>query len=327
MKRVEKSYAIDQCRLYKVTSPIDLAKRLYSTEDTLNQLARGSGNYKVWENKKGRTIEQPVEPLQILHARIHSLLSRIETPDYLHSAIKGRSYISNAKTHIEGGNLIKVDVKKFFQSVPKQNVYRFFRDKLKCADHAASLLADLLTINGHLPTGSSSSPIMSYYAFKDMFDEIQSLAERYELKMTCYVDDLTLSGSNATRKVLYEIRLIIAKHKLRSHKVRFFPNRRAKIVTGVVVHNGEVRLPNRRHLLLKEGFDALRAQETIVGKLDVLKRLMSRIYEAGQVDSTWLPRAQGLKAYRKMLKRSAEQPSMGNAVKPIDDHAETSIPF
>lgn len=300
-----KKYQIDQCRLYKITSPVDLATRLKMTVERLESLAKDEGNYRIFDieqNGKKRSIQEPKPLLQQLHARIHLLLSRIETPDYLHSAIRGRSYISNAQAHLNEGNVIKIDIKKFFRSVPKIAVYKFFLDHLKCAEHAAGLLANLLTIGGFLPTGSSSSPIMSYYAFKNMFDEIEELAKAHNLKMTCYVDDLTLSGQCATPKLSYQIRQIIAKNGLKSHKVRYFTTNRPKVITGVVIAKGKACLPNRRHFLIKKGYEDLCVAETPEKKLAILNVLISRVHEAAQIEASWLPKAKALQSLRHELK-------------------------
>ena len=206
--------------------------------------------------------------------------------------------------------MIKVDVKKFFQSVPKVEVYNFFRNHLKCAEHAAGLLANLLTIDGYLPTGSSSSPIMSYYAFKDMFDEIESLAVLQGLKMTCYVDDLAISGERATRKLLYQVRRIIAMNRLETHKIRHFGALRPKVVTGVVIVNGKACLPNKRHLLIKQEYESLQAAINPEDKLNVLKTLISRVHEAAQIDATWLPKARNLQILRNELKREVLKSSV-----------------
>ncbi len=308
MKKRGKTYPIDQCRLYKITSPEDLATRLSTSMEELEALAQNDGNYRVFPTgpkEKPRTVEEPKAKLQRFHARIHVLLSRIEAPDYLHSAIKGRSYISNAQAHINDGNVIKVDVRKFFRSAPKAAVFRFFRDHLKCADHAAGLLANLLTYNGHLPTGSSSSPIISYYSFKDMFDEIEALALERSLTMTCYVDDIAISGKQATPKLLYKIRQIIARAGLQSHKAKFFNARRPKIITGVVIAQGAMKLPNKRHLRIKQGYEDLLSAVSPEEKIEILKSLTSRVHEAALIDSAaWLPKAKELQRLHSDLRKA-----------------------
>ena len=300
-KPIRKTYPIDQCRLYATKSPTDLAVRLGASVDTLQELAKDKGNYKIYLTDKKRKIEEPKPKLQRTHARLHAFLSRIVTPDYLHSGIKGRSYLSNAQAHANGEALIKIDVKKFFPSVPRVAIYNFFFRHMRCAGDVAGLLANILTIDGHLPTGSSASTIMSYYAFKEMFDEIESLVAQNGLTMTNYVDDLTISGEAATRKLQHEIRKIIGRHGLKTHKVKYFAARRPKVVTGVVVVGTQVRLPHRRHLLIKQSYQNFLAAPTAEEKLYVLKSLISRVHEAAQIDVTWLPKAKELQNIRRTL--------------------------
>jgi RNA-directed DNA polymerase len=65
---------------------------------------------------------------------------------------------------------VKVDVRSFFRSVKRSTVLRFFTKQMLCALDVAGMLANLLTVDRQLATGSSASPILSYYAHKPMFD-------------------------------------------------------------------------------------------------------------------------------------------------------------
>jgi RNA-directed DNA polymerase len=128
---------LNDCWLYAISSKKDLAHRLSTerivlTEADLDVLVADAENYKLFTTKNGRDVQEPRRPLQYVHMRIHKLLARIETPDYLHSAIKGRSYLTNARSHDSRVPVIKVDVKKFFRSVPRFAVFNFFLDDIKC---------------------------------------------------------------------------------------------------------------------------------------------------------------------------------------------------
>jgi RNA-directed DNA polymerase len=301
---VTKRLSIQQCFLYAIASPKDLARRLSTkycqvTPEQLESLAGDAGNFNVFlsrKNGKPRMVQQPRPKLQRLHRRVHDLLSRIETPDYLHSAVAGRSYITNAAAHHCGVSAIKIDVKKFFQSVPRGAVYRFFAGPMRCNPEVAGLLARLLTYAGHLPTGGSASPIIAYYAFKEMFDAIHDLARAKALTMTCYVDDMGLSGVKASRSVLHEVRLLIASHGLKSHKVKFIPANRPMIITGVAVTAKGLRVPNRRHRAISEGFGQYRAAADATEANKAFTKLVSRMHEAGQIEPHWKARAHTLQA-------------------------------
>lgn len=231
------------------------------------------------------------------------LLARIDTPPYLHSAKKGRSYISNAAAHSVEGGCVKIDVRRFYPSARAQAVYHFFRDRMACEGDVAGMLAKLLTVDGHLPTGSSASPIASYFAYEDLFHELSVLAEACGCKMTVYVDDIVFTGAGATRRLLFEARKAIGKRHLHGHKTKLFRPGQPRIVTGVAVTNNGLRLPNRRQVRIAEDqklFDDLPLGRE---KLIVARRLTGRLFEASQIDAGWRVRAEAMAALRDDIQR------------------------
>lgn len=303
-KSIVKRIPAERCHLYGIRSIHALAKRLCWDLAVLEKFAV-DGGYRVYPHPlTGRIIQQPSDNLQKLHKQLHKYLSRIQVPDYLHSAVKGRSYVSNAKAHVNDGALIKIDIKKFFPSVPQHKVMHFFRDNLSCAPDVAGLLANIICFNKRLATGSSVSPIISYYAFKGMFDEIAELADRYGLKMTCYVDDLTLSGEKSSKAILHEVRTIIYRSGLKAHKEKYFPADVVKIVTGLAVTDKTVCLPYARWRKIKQQIRDLSLSSANEQKLLILPRLTSRLYEAAQVESRCRKMAEFHHAEWRILKAS-----------------------
>lgn len=301
-------YPLDQCALYALTSPAMLAKRLGLPLADLEELANQPDNYLVRPQEKPsggtRWIEEPKARLQRIHGRVHQLLSRVDLPLYVHSVRKRHSYVTNARQHLNNGEMVKLDVEKFYVNVRSGAVASFFEKQIRCAPDVAGLLARLLTYKGHLPTGSKSSPILSYFVHKGMFDELADLAIALGLTMTLYVDDIVISGPGAHRGVLSEARRIVSKHGLRSHKLRHFAAKRPKIVTGVMVANDGLRLPNRRHQRIKDGYTALHRAVTPSEKLEVLNWLGSLVHEAAQIDPRHRPSAIQLDALRRQLRHA-----------------------
>jgi RNA-directed DNA polymerase len=99
--------------LFRLTSPRRLAEILLVPRSTLERLVNwGGANYLVRPDRKsGRIIEEPKARLKLIHQRFGRLLAQIETPDYLHSGVKGRSYITNANAHTADKPCIKLDIK------------------------------------------------------------------------------------------------------------------------------------------------------------------------------------------------------------------------
>ncbi len=306
-RKARKPLKIEECWLFAIASKVDLARRLSTdsfkvTVEDIERLSADAGNFRLFSIRQGnkdRPVQEPKRDLQKIHARIHKLLSRVQVSEYLHSAVKGKSYLTNARAHSHSAPTIKIDVKKFFPSVPRVAIFKFFEKTLQCRADVAGILADLLTFDARLPTGSSASPIIAYYAFKPMFDELERLAKSHGLKMTCYVDDITMSGAEAGWSVLHDAHQIIAKYGLKSHKMKAFAGKTPKIITGVCNTPTGERVPNRLHLKIKKGFDELRTAKSSEEAVKILKPLLGRLEAARQIDIVFGARAKTLRTHMK----------------------------
>ena len=268
--------------LFKLTSPARLARMLCISPERLDHLLkRGDANYCVRTDlKTGRLIEEPKALLKQVHARLAKLLAQIETPDYLHSGVKKRSYVTNAACHSAIGGAVKLDVKKFFPSVRAQAVCHFFVEVMDYPLDVASRMTKLLTIGGHLPTGGNASCILSFWAYKPMFDEIAALANAQGCTFTLYVDDMTITGQFATRAMQQEARKIVGSYRLRAHKNKVFASRQPRVVTGVAVTPRGLELPNRRARAIAESLRAV-AETTTDAELLMLMPTLIRTCQRG----------------------------------------------
>jgi len=266
-------------------------------------VGNADANYCVWKNPEtGRTIEEPKALLKQVHARMAWLLAQIETPDYLHSAVKRRSYVTNAAGHSIDGSAIKLDVKKFFPSVRAAAVCHFFHDVMEYPMDIASRMTKLLTFDGHLPTGGNASCILSFWAYKPMFDEIASLAELRGCRFSLYVDDMTLTGKFATRAMQQEARKIVGRYRLRAHKNKVFAPRQPRIVTGVAITARGSELPNRRAKAIAESWGEVITAKTDAERLALFPSLIGRMSEAAQIDRSWEGRKAAAVARRRKIR-------------------------
>lgn len=299
MKKRRNDLRLEECFLYAISSPKELAYRLSTksfrlAESDLKNFASDS-NYKLFK-VDGRPIQEPKAKLQVVHRRVHRLLSRVAVPDYLHSAVKGKSYLSNATAHSAGNAVIKVDIKKFFASVPVEAVVRFLRKSCRCRSDVAKLLSNILVFNGRIATGSSASPILAYYAYKPMFDEIATLADECGLTFTCYVDDMTLSGPAATKATMMKVRGIISRYGLKSHKMRVFKPNVPKVITGVCISSDGPRVPNKLHLKISQDFQSWAGEATPEQRRKMRASLLGRLQAAGRIDPVYRARATTLQS-------------------------------
>ncbi|MBS0350884.1 MAG: RNA-directed DNA polymerase [Proteobacteria bacterium] len=239
-------------------------------------------------------VEHPLPRLSKIQKRIFCFLSKIELPVYLHSSVKKKSHITNASEHLKKGKTFKLDIAKFFPSTTQEQVFQFFNRKMHCSPDVSDILAKICTCNGHIPTGGSHSQILAFFTHKEMFDEIYRISRNNDLIMTCYCDDVTITGENLTLEIKNLIRKIIKKSglKIKKTKERGYDVNDSKKITGVIIRKEEKRIPNSIHKKIHEQFHQLGKnsddQATQKKELDRLRGLANY---ANQIrPSNWLTR-------------------------------------
>lgn len=308
-KNTHKRIPVRGSALFRLTSPRRLAEKLLITRATLERLvAAGDANYLVrLDRSTGRIIEEPKSQLKLIQKRFAQLLAQIETPDYLHSGVKGRSYITNASCHGAGMSCIKLDIRKFFPSSSSHYVQRFFEEVLEYPPDVASRARRLLTYDGHLPTGGNASTILSFWAYKPLFDEIDALAVRHQCDFTLYVDDMSITGIFANRSCQQAARKLIASYGLRAHKAKGFGPGQPRVLTGIANTRRGRELPHRRAKSIAKLEQEEAAAETPSEKLKVLPSLIGKLSEAAIVDPSWGARKDAAVQRRRKLKAAATQ--------------------
>jgi Peduoviridae polymerase len=284
----ENKYDITQSPLYKLRSKKALASylNLASTPD-LTRITRLENPYKkfsIMGKGKPRPVEVPSRDLLPIHNRLFVLLKRIELPDYLHSGIKGRSYLTNAKAHLGAKEVYTLDIKKFYPSVTRAKVAALFRESLGCEKDIAAVLADITTCDGHVPTGSALSQVLAYLACKEMFDLLFAVSLEANLTMTCYVDDLTFSGDSISKRWIHDtIKPIIKKFGMNSHKDKYFGSGKVKEITGVIIDGTRVKVCNRMHKSIYELSMQIAEVEDKQQLDELYKKLIGKLSAAGQI--------------------------------------------
>lgn len=295
-----KSYALDQCALYKLGSKKRLAHILDVDVSELRHLSADDGNFEVFELKaeeceftglkrKARWVQNPVPDLKSVLSRIAKLLARIQPPDFCHGATPGRSYRSNAQAHVCANAIATFDLKEFFPSTTSKQVFRFFHNDLRCAPDVAGLLTDLCTYKRVLPTGAPSSPVLAYWANRGLFEAIDRRSKALALNLSVYVDDITLSGDLIPRSLPEQVEGIVKSHghKLSSHKTRIFDPSKPKHVTGVVIAGGALRVPHVRFRKARAIRTAFDAEKNVRKRALLAAKLCGLLGEAAFLDARY----------------------------------------
>lgn len=275
-------HALNQSCFYRLRNKRKLAEILFANVRTVESLANAANPYSCWDEPKKsggvRRIEAPHTNLKPVQKRIATLLQRIEPPSYLMAPVKKRSYVHNAAVHIGSRAFRLLDIEDFFPSCSDKKVYWFFHTKLQCAPDIAAILTKLVTFNGHLPQGSPCSPILAYYAYIEMWQEIEAIVSSSGCRLSIYADDITISGETVYERTIWMVKQALHRHGHRysQHKERSLVMKAADI-TGVIVSGSELLLPNRQHKKMAE----IRRQRSIAKSGNLRESLDQKI--RGQV--------------------------------------------
>ncbi|MBF4992215.1 reverse transcriptase family protein [Methylophilus sp. QUAN] len=281
---MRKQYSIDQSPLYAIRGKKQLESVLHIHLNRLDKLLKPE-SYRTFTNEKNREIQHPIGWLEEVHKRIARYFSRIITPDYVYSR-KGRSYVENAYEHRGYHPLVKTDISGFYPNTSAHKVKEMFVREFKCANDIAMILANICCFQQKfLPTGSSISGYVAFFANKPLFDNVNDLAKKTGCTFTLYVDDLTISGTNASRELINRVTRLINRHgyKYSKKKTITYTKSATKIVTGVAVHCNQCKVPNERLLSITEARKAIATSVPSEHRSALIKSLKGKLQFSQQI--------------------------------------------
>jgi len=154
--------------------------------------------------KKFRELNIPQPPLIDLQRLIlANLLYKVPVSQAAHCSIKGRSVITNAKTHRRGNSFFKIDFKDAFPSVSRIMLSRHLEYPLiskigierKDIVDFTNLIIALTSYKNQLPQGAPTSPYLLNIVCYKLDEEFLMLAKNNGLSYSRYADDLWFSSS------------------------------------------------------------------------------------------------------------------------------------
>ncbi|MFT9097996.1 reverse transcriptase family protein [Liquorilactobacillus sp.] len=256
--------------LYKVQSKKKLS---YLLKVPLKELKNTDQNFKAENFESGeRVFTKALPKLKRVLKIVVVYLEKIGVPNFLYGGIKGKNTLNNVEQHIANGFVLKTDIRHFFPSTRYADVYNFFYSKLDMSRDCATIMANITTFkisknSRSLPQGYSTSPLLSFFSYVNLFLELDDYARHHNMIMTTYYDDITLSSSESISKAhLRMVEHIIRKYDFEPHpnKTKLLnvksTNKRVKI-TGFLVHKQEIKIPKSKFKKLydtnKEVFELL----------------------------------------------------------------------
>lgn len=209
------------------------------------------------DSGKTRVVSIPDKVLRKYHSFLNLFVFN-QLPaneEVVYSYRKGTNVAAAVKKHAASRHFYQADFSNFFESITSDIVRRSIlngEEKIPVADIQNYLdrIVDLVTFEGRLPQGFSTSPVISNAALLPFDKDLAAYCQGKGLIYTRYSDDITISSND--KESLFEldhvISEILSSHgysemRLNENKTKISSiGRKVKILGMVILPNGQVSL-------------------------------------------------------------------------------------
>lgn len=209
---------------------------------------------------KSRTVYQPSKKLKLIQRFLNSYIFEFAAfnSNAVFSYRKGSSILNAVRIHAKNTHFFQTDISNFFNSIKQthiEDVLSKHLDSVPIRDihHYKDRLLELITVNGKLPVGFVTSPLISnscLYPFdEDLYDYCLSNGITYSR----YSDDLILSAKD--RVSLESIKEVIQRllnknfsrsFSLNESKTKYtHKGKKLKFLGVVILPNGQLTIDNK----------------------------------------------------------------------------------
>lgn len=234
------------CTLFNCKSLKKLSNYLFISYDNIKNLSNDFlNNPSMFFNKffkEGRELFKCSLIANKIHKRYLKIFN-VDMPDYLKSSVKGRSNITNAQYHQYANFVLLVDIRGFYPSTTKSKIKKRLILDYKLSSNVAEFIVNSVTAPQEksknkraLITGSPFSQRFAFLVNKKMFDEIDDISRKNEIRFSLYVDDMTFSSKKIiSYKFHTKIYNILQKYGYEIHQGKIYRGKIGKKsnITGV----------------------------------------------------------------------------------------------
>lgn len=226
-------------------------------------------SFEIPKRRQGtRVITSPYPLLASCQSWIYeNILKEAKLHERCFGFVKGRSVLDNANLHVGAHSVLNIDIRDFFGSIQSERVIQVFRN-FGYSNRLSFFLASLCCYDKTLPQGACTSPMLSNIIAKRLDRRLFGLSNKMNLNYSRYADDITFSGDTIPNNVLTIIVKILREEgfTLNASKTRFKTGDCKKIVTGLSVGSGKVRVKKSYkrdfrkdcHYVVKNGLNELK---------------------------------------------------------------------
>lgn len=248
------------------------AATLLTPAELSSLIASAPRRYKVYQVAKRapgqwRTIAQPAREVKHLQRWVMRHVLRDLPIHTAATAYRSRlSIADNARPHLNGKFLLKMDLADFFPSITGNDIAKYLTRVLpSLAPDLAAALPPILcrqpkgSKNLVLSIGAPSSPLVSNLLLYDFDCSVASACEELSVVYTRYADDLSFSAATSDSLQAIESAVIRILRSQKSPRLKLNPSKTVRVsrrdarrVTGLVLANqGFVSLGRERKRLLR----------------------------------------------------------------------------
>jgi hypothetical protein len=142
-----------------------------------------------------REISAPDEPLKEIQRKLAKVLTAVyEDKVCTYGFIEDKNNVGNAEQHTKKRLVFNIDLKDFFSQIHFGRVRgMLMHAPYNLSDEAATTIAQIACLNGRLPQGAPSSPIITNMICMPLDNALMRLAKSTRCVYTRYADDITFS--------------------------------------------------------------------------------------------------------------------------------------
>lgn len=186
---------------------------------------------------------------------VHNLLAKISLPTCAIGFRRNESYKSYLLPHVGNEYYLRIDIKDFFPSITD----KLIASELACflslntpeeTDKIITLITDIVTRNGVLPQGASTSPAISNIVMARIDQRILKYCQVFDITYTRYADDLLFSSPRydfSQKKWFFKkIKYILKSSNFRINHTKIKYAQKELSLNGYVISHTDVRLSRKR---------------------------------------------------------------------------------
>lgn len=190
---------------------------------------------------------------------LHHVLCEFSVSSYAAAYKKKTSVPDHARSHVGTKQIVKLDIKDFFENISYSLVYQHAFPAAYFPPAIRRILTELCCYRDYLPQGAPTSPAISNLVMKPFDEYMGAWCQERDICYTRYCDDLTFSWKNVgegkeatdTGTLIKKVRgfLLVYGFELNNKKTRILKQNVRQSVTGIVVNEkAQVSREYRRNL-------------------------------------------------------------------------------